>query len=154
MEIQQDFKDLLTLFNGHQVEYMVIGGYALAIHGAPRATGDMDLYVRPTPENAGRIMTVLKAFGFDLVGLETADFQIPGRIIQLGVPPVRIVLVTSIDGVDWDQAYSGIVMGPYGDIQVPYIGLDALRANKRVSGRKKDLADLEALGESETDAAS
>ena len=147
MEMQQDFKDLLELFNAHQVEYMIVGGYALAFHGAPRYTGDIDIFVKPTLENARRILTALDEFGFGSLGLTVEDFERPDNIVQLGVPPVRIDLITSITGVSWEDALSDCVDGKYGELPVKYIGLDEFISNKRATGRKKDLSDLEALGE-------
>ena len=147
MEIQPDFKDLLELFNSHKVKYIVVGGYALAFHGAPRYTGDIDIYVKPDDENAESIMSALEEFGFGSVGLSAEDFERPGQVIQLGVPPVRVDIITSIAGVSWDEAFSDQASGKYGDIQVHYIGREQLIVNKRAVGRKKDLADLEALGE-------
>lgn len=147
MEIQPDFRDLLGLFNSHKVKYLVVGGYALAFHGAPRYTGDIDIFVSPDDKNAGRIVSALGEFGFGSVGLSTADFKKPGQIVQLGVPPVRIDIITSITGVSWDEAFSNRARGNYSDVQVHYIGREQLILNKKAVGRKKDLADLEALGE-------
>jgi hypothetical protein len=146
MEIQQDFKDLLELFNAHKVEYIIVGGYALAFHGVPRYTGDIDIFVKPDDENATRIMSALEDFGFGSVGLVAQDFERPGQVVQLGVPPVRIDIITSISGVSWKDAFSHRTAGQYGDIHVHYIGHKQLIVNKRAMGRKKDLADLEALG--------
>lgn len=147
MEIQQDFRDLLELFNSHKVEYIIVGGYALAFHGAPRYTGDIDIYVKPDAGNAQQIVSALDEFGFGSVGLAAADFEKPGQVIQLGVPPVRIDIITSIGGVSWDEAFTGQVAGKYGDIQVYYLGREQFLKNKRAVGRKKDLADIEALGQ-------
>ena len=149
MEIQPDFRDLLELFNSHRVKYLIVGGYALAFHGAPRYTGDIDIFVESNSENAERIFSALEDFGFGSVGLTPADFNKPGQIIQLGVPPVRVDIVTSITAVSWKEAESNRVKGNYGDIEVHYIGRDQLITNKKAVGRKKDLADLEALGEDE-----
>ena len=149
MEIQQDFRDLLELFNSNKVEYIIVGGYALAFHGAPRYTGDIDIYVKPDVRNAEQIMSALDEFGFGSVGLAAVDFERPGQIIQLGVPPVRIDIITSIGGVSWDEAFAGRVAGRYGDVDVHYLGRAQFIQNKRSVGRKKDLADLEALGEKE-----
>jgi len=146
MEIQQDFKDLLELFNAHKVEYIIVGGYALAFHGAPRYTGDIDIFVKPDDENAARIMSALEVFGFGSVGLAAQDFERPGQVVQLGVPPVRVDIITSISGVSWNEAFSQRAAGKYGDIQVHYIGHKQFIMNKKAMGRKKDLADLEALG--------
>ncbi|MCK5328095.1 MAG: hypothetical protein KAR36_05780 [Candidatus Latescibacteria bacterium] len=147
MEVQPDFRDLLALFNAHQVEYMIVGGYALAFHGAPRYTGDIDIFVGATSENARRILTALDEFGFGSLGLTVEDFESPDNVVQLGVPPVRIDLITSITGVSWEDALSDCVDGKYGELPVKYIGLDRFISNKRATGRKKDLSDLEALGE-------
>ena len=147
MEIQEDFKDLLELFNAHKVEFIIVGGYALAFHGAPRYTGDIDIFVKSDSDNAARIMLALKEFGFGSVGISAKDFEKPDQVVQLGVPPVRIDIITSISGVSWGEAFSDRVQGKYGDIQVHYISRDQFIKNKRAVGRKKDLADLEALGE-------
>jgi hypothetical protein len=146
MEVQSDFRDLLASFNKHKVEYLIVGGYALAFHGAPRYTGDIDLLVRPDPVNAQRIMAALQEFGFGSVGLAAPDFERPYQVIQLGVPPVRIDLITSITGVSWEKAFTERREGKYGDLTVAYIGREQFIQNKKALGRKKDLADLEALG--------
>lgn len=124
-----------------------MGGYALAFHGAPRFTGDIDVFVRPDPENANRVLKALADFGFQFPNLGVDDFQAPDKVIQLGVPPVRIDLITSISGVSWEQAASHRETGVFGDEPVYYIGKSDFIVNKRASGRKKDLADIEALGE-------
>ncbi len=147
MEVQQDFRDLLALFNKHKVEYLIVGAYALGFHGAPRYTGDLDVFVRSDPINAGNIIQALREFGFGSVGLTAADFMEDGKIIQLGVPPVRIDIITSITGISWEQARAGRVEGLFGDLSVHYIGREDFIANKKALGRKKDLADLEAVGE-------
>ena len=147
MEPQPDFKELLALFNARHVEYLIVGGYALAFHGAPRFTGDLDIFVKPDAANAQRIMTALEDFGFASIGLNPSDFERPDQVVQLGVPPVRIDLITSITGVSWDEAWAGRVAGHYGDMPVHYIGLEQFIDNKRATGRTKDVADLEALGE-------
>jgi len=146
MEIQIDFKELLELLNIHNVEYIIVGGYALAFHGAPRYTGDIDLFIKPDKENAQRIMKALDEFGFGSVGIELSDFTYENKVVQLGVPPVRIDIVTSISGVVWENAFSSRVKGQYGDVPVYYIGLDQFIKNKKSIGRIKDMADLEALG--------
>lgn len=147
MEIQRDYKELLELFNAHNVDYIIVGAYALAFHGAPRFTGDIDIFVKPDPTNAERILTVLKEFGFDSLDLDKSDFQHPDKVIQLGVPPVRVDLLTSLTHVSWQQAYSGRVEGTYGDLPVYFLGREEFLTNKKALGRKKDLADIEALGE-------
>jgi hypothetical protein len=147
MEVQKDFRDLLELLNAHKVEYIIVDAYALAFHGAPRYTGDMDIYVKPNPTNAQRIMAALNDFGFGSVELSAADFEVEDKVVQLGLPPVRVDIVTSITGVSWGEAVLGRVEGKYGNVPVYYIGRQQFISNKRGLGRKKDLADLEALGE-------
>ncbi len=147
MEVQQDFRKLLELFNVHKVDYIIVGAHALAYHGIPRYTGDIDILVRPDSENAHRILTALNNFGFGSVGLTIEDFVNPDKVVQLGVAPVRIDIITSITGVSWEEAASGRVQGKYGDVPVHFLGQDQFIANKRALGRKKDLADIEALGE-------
>jgi hypothetical protein len=146
MEVQQDFRDLLALFSAHKVDYLIVGAHALAYHGVPRYTGDMDILVRPDPENAYRILKALEDFGFGSVGLTAEDFTVPEKVIQLGVAPVRIDIVTSITGVSWEEAAAGRVQGNYGDIVAYFIGKKEFIRNKQALGRKKDQADLEALG--------
>lgn len=147
MEIQKDFKELLELFNAHKVEYLIVGGYALAFHGAPRFTGDIDLLVKPDSENAKHILAALAEFGFGSLELSEADFTASQHVVQLGVPPVRIDIMTSITGILWEKATAGKVPGSYGQTSVHFIGKEDLIANKKALGRKKDLADLEALGQ-------
>ena len=145
MEIQPDFRELLVLFNEQNVEYLIVGGYALAFHGAPRFPGDLHILVRPDPANAQRILKALTLFGFGMLGLTSADFENPERVIQLGEPPVRIDLITSITGVSWEEAFSSRVLGNYGDVPVYFLGREPFIQNKRAIGRAKDLADIEAL---------
>ena len=149
MEIERDFKELLVLLNSHHVEYLLVGAYALAFHGAPRFTGDLDVFVKPDPANSARVMASLRDFGFGSVGLSAQDFEKPNQVIQLGVPPVRIDLITTISGVSWEDAVAEGVAAELDGVPVRFIGRAHLVANKRASGRKKDIADLEALGETE-----
>ncbi|HSW01145.1 MAG TPA: nucleotidyltransferase [Sedimentisphaerales bacterium] len=150
MDIRNDFKELLELFNKHKVEYLIVGGYALAFHGAPRVTGDIDLFVRPANENAERILLALDEFGFGSLNLSKEDFTTPGMIVQLGVPPVRIDILTRVSGVPWEKADAGKVAGFYADTPVHFIGREDFLVNKRTTGRAKDMADIEALGEHES----
>jgi hypothetical protein len=147
MEVQKDFAELLELFGNRKIESVVVGAYALAFYGAPRFTGDIDILVRPTSENASKIAAALDDFGFASLGLKAEDFEEAGHVVQLGVPPVRIDLVTSLTGVTWEEAWEGKESGKYGDVDVYYLGREQLVQNKRALGRKKDLADLEALGD-------
>lgn len=147
MEIHPDFKELLKLFADFHVEYVIVGGYALAFHGAPRYTGDLDVLVSTHPDNAARIMSALTEFGFGDSNLSPEDFSDEGRFIRLGHPPLRIDVLTSISGLDWQQVRANCVAGTYGDVPVSFIGREDFILNKRASGRQKDLADIEALGE-------
>jgi len=147
MEVQQDFKELLALFNAHKVDYIIVGAYALAYHGAPRATGDIDILVRSDTQNAQSILKAIDEFGLGSLDLKIEDFTKPDKIIQLGVAPVRIDIITSLTGVSWQEAISGRETGFYGDVPVRYLGRKQFIDNKRAIGRNKDLADLEALGE-------
>jgi len=147
MEVQQDFRDLLALFNAHRVDYIIVGAHALAYHGAPRYTGDMDILVHPNSENAKRILRALVEFGFGSLGLQVEDFTASDKVVQLDVAPVRRDIVTPLTGVSWEDAVAGRVAGSYGGLEVYYIGKKEFILNKRALGRKKDLADLEAIGE-------
>ena len=147
MELYPDFKELLELLNAHEVDYLIVGGYALALHGSPRFTGDLDIYLSTHHDNARKVLSVLNEFGFGALNLSEDDFSKVDQIIQLGVPPVRIDFVTSIDGVEWDAAWSNREKGHWADVPVAYLSRKDFISNKRASGRHKDLADIEALGE-------
>ena len=147
MELYPDFKELLELLNAHAVDYLIVGGYALALHGAPRFTGDLDIYLSTHRDNAIKVLSVLKEFGFGSLRLTEDDFSREDQIIQLGVPPVRIDFVTSIDGVQWEKAWGSRVKGHWDGVPVSYLSREDFIANKRASGRLKDLADIESLGE-------
>ncbi len=146
-KIPQDFKELLELLNSHKVEYLVVGGYALAFHGAPRFTGDIDLFVKPEDANAKRILSVLNEFGFGSLNFSESDFTSPDNVVQLGVPPVRVDIMTSLTGVSWEKAQADKIRGSYGTTSVFFISKKDLIANKKAIGRNKDLADIEALGD-------
>lgn len=147
MEIQSDFKELLESFNANKVEYVIVGGYALAFHGAPRFTGDIDLFVRPDAENARRIKAALRDFGFESLDLSEEDFTHPDKVIQLGVPPARVDIMTSLTAVTWDKVNSDKVPARYGTTAVYFISREDLISNKKALGRNKDLADIEALSQ-------
>jgi hypothetical protein len=125
---------------------VVVGGYALAFHGVPRYTGDIDMLVRPSPDNAARLENVLRAFGFASLGLAAEDFLEPDQVVQLGRPPNRIDLLTSLTGVEFEEVWENRVAGSLEGVPVQFIGLDALARNKRATGRAQDRADLQALG--------
>ena len=147
MELQKDFKEFFECLNARRVEYLIVGSYALAFHGSPRFTGDIDVYVKPDRINADKIISALDDFGFGAIGLTPEDFMSSDKVVQLGYSPIRIDIMTSISGVDWEEASKGAVEGDYGSVPVKFIGRREFVLNKRASGRKKDLADLEALGE-------
>ena len=147
MKLPQDFREFLELFNAKGVEYMIVGSYALAYYGAPRYTGDIDLFVRRTEVNAQRIICALNEFGFTFPNLAWNDFVKDDTVIQLGVPPVRIDILTFLSGMDWDVASSHKVPDEIDGVPVFVIGRDDDIVNKKASGRAKDLADIEALGE-------
>lgn len=143
--LNQDFKEFIQLLNDNQVKYLIVGGYAVAVHGHPRYTKDLDIWVEMTPENADKLMTALSQFGFGSLGLSSQDFQTPDQIIQLGYPPNRIDLITTPDGVDFETCYNSKLEISINEITIKFIDLENLRKNKKASGRLQDLADLENL---------
>lgn len=145
IHLPADFKEFLKLLNDHQVEYLLIGGYAVGYHGYPRATADMDVWVSIHPENAEKIVAVLKEFGFDVPELSPALFLKPDLIIRMGVPPVRIEIITTISGITFEQCYQKRVVDTLDGVMVKMIDLEHLKINKRSAGRFKDLNDLENL---------
>ena len=146
MPLQKDLREFIESLNSHRVEYLIVGAHALAFHGIPRYTGDLDILVRGSPENAARLEQVLAKFSFASLGLSAQDFLTSGQVIQLGLPPNRIDLLTAITGVDFDEAWTGRVSGDLHGIRVAFIGKAAFIKNKRATGRARDKADLEALG--------
>ena len=143
--LTDDFKEFLRLLNANRVEYLLVGGYAVGFHGYPRATVDLDVWVRATRDNAERVLHALHEFGFDLPELEPELFTDPRSIVRFGVPPFRIEVMTSIDGVEFERCRAQAVEFDLDDVQVPVISLADLKINKRAAGRHKDLADLENL---------
>jgi hypothetical protein len=145
MTVARDFEEFFASCNKHGVEYLVVGGYAFAVHAHPRYTGDMDIFVRAAEENAHRIIAALTEFGFISPSLTWQDLSTTGRVVQLGYPPLRIDLLTAIDGVDFLEAWGRRVESSYGQQKIHVISKQDLIANKRASGRKQDLLDLEDL---------
>jgi hypothetical protein len=144
--MNQDFLDLLRALSAHDVRFLIVGAYALAVHGRPRATGDLDVWVDATPTNAGRLMPALAEFGAPLSNVSELDFSAPGIIFQMGIPPYRIDILTTISGVTFDEAWPSRVRAPFGaDLEADYIGREAFIRNKRATGRAKDLGDIEGL---------
>lgn len=136
---------MLRALSAEGVEYLVVGAYAMAAHGVPRATGDIDVWVRSSPANAERVLRALHRFGAPLFDLTVADLTREGTVFQLGLPPRRIDLLTSIDGVTFEDAWPERVTSRFGDLEVTVIGREALVRNKRAAGRLKDLVDLRIL---------
>lgn len=145
--MNQDFVDLLSELTAADARFLIVGAYALALHARPRATGDLDLWIEPTPENAERVMTALRAFGAPLSDLSAEDLTRHDTVFQIGVEPRRIDLLTSLTGLRFAEAWPRRVMARFGGHDHPFLGRDDLVRNKRAVGRPRDLADLEALGE-------
>lgn len=146
-----DWADALAALLAANARFLVVGAHALAVHGVPRATQDLDVWIDPSPDNAARVWRALAQFGAPLteLGIRAEDFSTPGNVIQIGLPPRRLDLLTTISGVEsFSDAWTTRVEHRVGPNQIPIIGRQALIANKRASGRLKDLADIEALGES------
>ena len=143
-----DFRDLLAAFLSHQVRFLVVGAHALAVHGVPRATGDLDLWVDPTGTNADRVWQALAAFGAPLDALEVTrdDFIRADVVVQLGLPPRRIDVLTSVSGLAFAEAWEDRLEQEVDGQRVPFLGRTSLIRNKQASGRPKDLGDLDALG--------
>lgn len=140
-----DFLDLLRAFAAADVRFLVVGAYALALHGRPRATGDLDIWIDATPENAARVMTALERFGAPVAQISASDFAGPGVVYQIGVPPGRIDILTDLTGVTFAEAWPERIRRPFGEIEVDFIGRAAFVRNKRATGRAKDLGDIEGL---------
>jgi hypothetical protein len=140
-----DFVDLLRAFIAADVRFLIVGAYALAVHGKPRGTGDMDVWVDATPANARRVMRALAAFGAPLGQIAETDFARTGVTYQIGVPPGRIDILTELTGLAFEEAWPDRVSQEFGDVDVPVIGRAAFIRNKRATGRLKDLADIEGL---------
>jgi hypothetical protein len=147
--VNPDFRDLLAAFLEAGVRFLVVGAHAMAVHGVPRATGDLDVWIAPDPGNADKAWSALVGFGAPLatMAVTRADFGRPDQVVQIGLPPRRIDILTSISGVAFEDAWPDRVVHETEGLSVPFLGRDALVRNKRASGRAKDLADLEALGE-------
>ena len=146
MKIHPDFRDFFRALNRNKVEYVIVGSYALAFHGQPRATGDIYVWIRPSPANSEALMQALQDFGFETLDISSRDI-LSGKVIQLGFPPVRIDLMTVLEGLTRQETWESRNRGMFGDQPVFYVGRDAFVKNKRALGRHKDLADLELLGE-------
>lgn len=147
MELSQDFKEFIQLLNAHKVEYLVVGGYAVAMHGFPRNTGDIDFWVKPFFENAERVKNALIDFGFGSVDISIDDFLKEDNVIQLGFPPNRIDLMTNVSGLNFDESYKERKEIDFEGQKINFISLHHLKINKRITGRDKDNIDIKNLPE-------
>ncbi len=146
-ELNDDFRDMLIALSEEEAVFLIVGAYAVAVHGAPRSTGDIDIWVRPDSENALRVWKALVSFGapVEAMGLAPDDLAKPGTVYQIGQPPRRIDIITRISGVEFDQAWRLRVLEKVGDLELPVLGREDLLTNKRAAARAKDLADVELL---------
>ena len=140
-----DFVDLLRAFADADVRFMIVGAYALAVHGRPRATGDLDVWIDATPQNAPRVVQALTAFGAPAAEITEGDFARPGVVYQIGVPPGRIDILTELTGLTFAEAWPARLRRPFGELEVDFIDRDSFLRNKRATGRLKDLSDIEGL---------
>lgn len=145
MKLPPDSIEFVALLNSNRVDYLVIGAHALAFHGHPRYTGDLDVLVRRSKQNAAAVMAAIEQFGFHFPQLSAADFEAPHRVVQLGVPPVRIDLLTTLTGIDFDEAWSRRQAAEMSGVPVFMLSKEDLVANKKALGRARDIADLECL---------
>jgi hypothetical protein len=143
--LTRDFQDLLSLFDQHGVRFLIVGGFALAAHGHPRYTKDLDVWVDASIENGARIVTALGEFGFDSLGLTADDFSQTGQVVQLGREPGRVDLLTSVSGLSFAEAFAAREVVSFGSLSIPIIDRRSLIINKRASGRPQDLADVARL---------
>lgn len=149
MDLAPDFDEFCALLTARDVEFVIVGAHALAFHGAPRFTGDLDILVRPTETNGRRVLAAIAEFGFPTTPLTAMDMVEGSKVIEMGLAPVQIHVMSQIDGVTWDEVWASREVGPFGHRTVAFIGREAFLRNKRAAGRPKDLADIEALRESE-----
>jgi predicted nucleotidyltransferase len=145
IHLPPDFKEFLKLLSAHQIKYLLIGGYAVGYYGYPRATADMDIWIAMNPQNAGEVVIALKEFGFNTPDLSVEVFLKPNQIIRMGMPPVRIEILTTISGVSFEECYPERVVDELDGVEVKLISLRHLKINKKAFGRHKDMDDLENL---------
>lgn len=148
-DVNRDFRDIVAELVRAQARFLIVGAHALGLHGTPRATADLDLWIDPDPENVQRVWSALAAFGAPLeaLSIRPSDLTKPDVVAQFGLPPYRIDVLTGISGVTFEDAWQSRIEERFEDVHAPFIGRDAFVRNKRATGRTKDLADLEALGE-------
>jgi predicted nucleotidyltransferase len=145
MKLERDLREFIELLNDRDVRYVIVGAFALAHHGHPRYTGDIDFFVEASSQNAERISQVLEQFGFANIGVDKEDFTAADQVVQLGVDPHRMDLMTSISGVTFEEAWTTREYGDLDGLHVPFISKELLKRNKAAVGRKQDLADLDYL---------
>jgi hypothetical protein len=145
MELNQDFREFFQSLNANRVRYLVVGGFAVALHGHPRYTKDIDVWIDCSAANAKRMVRAIAEFGFASLGLKAADFQEFGQVVQLGIAPNRIDILMSLQGVNFNRCYKQRVTADFGGIVVNFIDVDSLKINKRSTGRAQDRADVENL---------
>jgi hypothetical protein len=143
--LNPDFRDMLSAFIAEEAEFLVVGAYALSAHGIPRATGDLDFWIRPTPANARRVLRSLETFGAPTDGLGEHELAAPDLVLQIGLEPNRIDILTSIEAVDFDEAWAERLVSRIDELEVPVLSRRHLLRNKRAVGRPQDLADVAAL---------
>ena len=145
MKLERDLREFIELLNAHEVRYLVVGAHAVAFHGRPRYTADIDFFVDSSPENAQRISDTLQEFGLGDIGVSSAEFTAPDLIVQLGIEPNRVDIMTSISGVTFNEAWRSRAHGELDGLPVQFISKELLKRNKAAVGRKQDLADLDYL---------
>ncbi len=143
--LNQDFKEFIALLNNNEVRYLVVGGYAVAVHGHPRYTKDLDVWIELNPQNAANVIKALDQFGFGTLGLKVDDFLVPDQVIQLGHAPNRIDLFVSLEGVEFKECYESKFEVLIDETTVNFIDIENLKKNKKATGRLQDLADVENL---------
>ena len=141
----QDFREFIELLIKHKAEYLIVGGYAVGVHGHPRYTGDLDIWLNPNEQNAALILKAVNEFGFSSYGLTSSDFTKPGNVVQLGYPPLRIDLLTQIDGVTFEECFANKKEVSIDGLQINFIGYNDLLKNKKESGRPRDIDDIDNL---------
>ncbi len=149
MDLAPDFDEFCALLLDRRVEFVIVGARALAVHGAPRYTGDLDILVRPTTDNAERLIAAIHSFDCPDIPMTAAQFVSPRTVLEMGVPPVQIHIMSAVDGVTWDEVWNGRLDATFGSRIVPFIGREEFLKNKRAAGRLKDLAAIDALSDPE-----
>ncbi len=147
MVLNKDFREFLKLLAKHKIKYLIVGGYAVGFHGYPRYTKDLDIWIKPEKKNAEKILKLLDDFGFGKTGISIDDLNSEGKFILLGNPPNRIDIVTSCDGIEFDECYSKKVKVKFGKININFIDLENLKKNKKAVNRAQDIADIKNLEE-------